>query len=689
MRHSPLSKYMRRFAPFLLMLAAACGGGGGTDGPTAPAAVASVSVSASLTTLSVGQTATLTASPKDASGNVLTGRTVTWATSNAAVATVSAAGIVTAVSLGSATMTATVDGKTAQTTITVSASGASCAGVTPVSVAVGQVRTLAGTERSTLCLTSTGQAAEYVLIPANLSATGAGATVNFSASNTSTALGPPAAVQATQAAAGSVVSSVGIRDMSALQSAQGRMARNIGFERALRAREHELHRTIGAAQIRAMRSAAGQLRTSNVTGLAPNPSIGALVTLNAQSQFACSNPINRTGKVVAVSAATIVVEDTLRPSGGFSAAEYLSIATTFDTLIYAADTTAFGAPADIDGNGRIVMFFTTAVNQLTTNASGAATGVIGGFFFDRDLIPPTTPNMFVNSTCATSNNGEMFYLPVVDAGKTINNFFSDKAALFAEINGTTVHEFQHLINASRRFYITTEFVEEEEGWLNEGMSHIAEELLYYKVTGLSAKADLDFFTSRTSNGRQPLMDAYQTDNMDRFNRYLLGPESTSAYLDATDANDLQTRGATWGLLRYALDQSSGANATNLRALVNAPNEGMLNFNTVFSGIGGLFGALRGYLVALYTDNTTFGVAPAYTNPSWNFREWLPHFVSNSSKFPLPTRALLGQPVQVSLVAGGAAYLRFRVEAGATAGVAITFGGAAVSSAVDLILVRTQ
>ena len=71
---------MKRIAPFVLVLATACGGGGG-DTPTAPVAVASVSLSASVTTLNVGETATLTASPKDASGNVLTGRLATWISS--------------------------------------------------------------------------------------------------------------------------------------------------------------------------------------------------------------------------------------------------------------------------------------------------------------------------------------------------------------------------------------------------------------------------------------------------------------------------------------------------------------------------------------------------------------------------------------------------------------------------------
>src|SRR5205823_6518767 len=59
--------------------------------------VASVTVSPSAPTVTVGQTVQLSATMKDANSNTLTGRTATWATSSAAVATVSASGLVTAV----------------------------------------------------------------------------------------------------------------------------------------------------------------------------------------------------------------------------------------------------------------------------------------------------------------------------------------------------------------------------------------------------------------------------------------------------------------------------------------------------------------------------------------------------------------------------------------------------------------
>ena len=85
-----------------------------------PPPVASVSVSPaspSLTPLAVVQ---LSATTRDASGAVLTGRVVTWSSSNNAVATVSGAGLVTGITVGApVTITATSEGQTGTVTVSV------------------------------------------------------------------------------------------------------------------------------------------------------------------------------------------------------------------------------------------------------------------------------------------------------------------------------------------------------------------------------------------------------------------------------------------------------------------------------------------------------------------------------------------------------------------------------------------
>src|SRR5207302_3427138 len=77
----------------------------------APASVASVTVTPSPVSLAVGSTQQLTATLRDASGNVLTGRVVSWSSSNLPAATVSTNGLVTGAAGGSATITATSEGK--------------------------------------------------------------------------------------------------------------------------------------------------------------------------------------------------------------------------------------------------------------------------------------------------------------------------------------------------------------------------------------------------------------------------------------------------------------------------------------------------------------------------------------------------------------------------------------------------
>src|SRR2546422_7428294 len=72
-----------------------------------PVPVASVTVTPTPATVPAGQTLQLTATTKDANGNVLTGRVVTWASNNTPVATVSSKGVVTGVAQRRRARTAT------------------------------------------------------------------------------------------------------------------------------------------------------------------------------------------------------------------------------------------------------------------------------------------------------------------------------------------------------------------------------------------------------------------------------------------------------------------------------------------------------------------------------------------------------------------------------------------------------
>ena len=83
--------------------------------------VASVTVVLGSTSLNPGQTTAATATVRDATGNVLNGRAISWSSLNTSIATISIGGTVTAVAPGSATIRATVESQTGDATFTVTA----------------------------------------------------------------------------------------------------------------------------------------------------------------------------------------------------------------------------------------------------------------------------------------------------------------------------------------------------------------------------------------------------------------------------------------------------------------------------------------------------------------------------------------------------------------------------------------
>ena len=86
----------------------------------------------------------MTATVKDAAGNVLTGRAITWASSDTNVAQVSSTGVVEAIGGGTATITATSGGVPGSVSITVTNPTVAHITVAPAydTVHVGQVATL-------------------------------------------------------------------------------------------------------------------------------------------------------------------------------------------------------------------------------------------------------------------------------------------------------------------------------------------------------------------------------------------------------------------------------------------------------------------------------------------------------------------------------------------------------------------
>jgi hypothetical protein len=133
----------------------------GNAGPVMP--VASVEVSPASASVPVGSTVQLSAALKDAGGEPLSGRTVTWATDAPQIATVSGTGLVTGVAAGGpATITATSEGKSGTSSVTVTAATQPVASVqvTPGSatISVGGTVQLTATPKDAADQPLTGRA---------------------------------------------------------------------------------------------------------------------------------------------------------------------------------------------------------------------------------------------------------------------------------------------------------------------------------------------------------------------------------------------------------------------------------------------------------------------------------------------------------------------------------------------------
>ena len=156
--------------------------------PPPPPAVASVAVTPSSATLIAGATTQLTATPRDAQGNPLTGRTVTWTSSLESVATVSTAGLVFAVTPGSAQIRATSEGITGEATVTATPGPVAVVSVTPPTLAmlVGATAPLSATARDARGNLVTGRPITWTSSALAVASVSAGGVVSALAVGTTT-----------------------------------------------------------------------------------------------------------------------------------------------------------------------------------------------------------------------------------------------------------------------------------------------------------------------------------------------------------------------------------------------------------------------------------------------------------------------------------------------------------------------
>lgn len=167
-----------------------------------------------------------------------------------------------------------------------------------------------------------------------------------------------------------------------------------------------------------------------------------------------------------------------------------SLADSFSDVL-PIENAFFGTTTDINGDDKFAVLFTHEVNSLGASSGGMVTG----FFYAIDL--------FDADVYAVSNEMEVFYTFIPDPDADYGSAVSKSFALTNIYPGVLPHEYQHMINFNQHYFINNGAA--EAGWLNEGLSHLAEDIHstngegYMAETGLENPARVSSFLSDVNN----------------------------------------------------------------------------------------------------------------------------------------------------------------------------------------------
>jgi hypothetical protein len=314
---------------------------------------------------------------------------------------------------------------------------------------------------------------------------------------------------------------------------------------------------------------------------------------------------------------------------------------------------------------------TQRINELSPDCNSTGR-VILGYFFGADLLTPSTSN-------PGSNEAEVFYGLVPDP----SNPTCDITEAFARehLPSTFIHEFQHMISFNQ--HVLVRDGRSEDTWLNEGLSHFAEELGGRKVP------DSECPTGSCFN------EFLHEGDLNNAFSYLASPEDFFLIEPGNSTGKLEERGANWLFVRwladhFASDTILGTDFT--RKLLATDQVGGAN---VEAQTGGDFPTLVGqWQLANYLDDL-----PGFSEPtarlrfkSWNFRQ---EAAAVGIPYPLVPDSTSGVDYSHSgvLRAGSGRHIRVVQAPGAAAvDLSVTSPtGTALSSTIDprIALVRVR
>ncbi|HET6778520.1 MAG TPA: hypothetical protein VFH26_06505 [Gemmatimonadales bacterium] len=377
---------------------------------------------------------------------------------------------------------------------------------------------------------------------------------------------------------------------SPMLSAFRRASMADGFHAMLRSRE----RALSASPAQALFSE-GRLKSRT----AMPPVVGEQRTFDVCSSASCDEFVQATATARSVGNRVAIFVDNNAPPGGYSTPDLDRVRNLFDQYLYPIDTVAFGRESDIDGNSVVSVLLTPRVNALSPDCNDTGR-IILGYFFGADLLPRSGAN-------PGSNEAEVFFGLVPDPGNPDCTITTDEAN--SRLPATFIHEFQHMISFSQHVLVRGGV--SEDTWLNEGLSHFAEELGGRLIPNPQCPSS----TSCASEflGLGDLANAFE---------YMARPDSFFLIEPGSSTGSLEERGANWLFVRWLADHfaSDSILGTSLtRALVATNQVGSTN---VESRTGVDFSTLVAeWQMTNYLDDlpgfTATGSRLRYK--SWNFR----------------------------------------------------------------------
>ncbi len=291
--------------------------------------------------------------------------------------------------------------------------------------------------------------------------------------------------------------------------------------------------------------------------------------LSSISSSTSYNEVEATVECVGDEHIALYVDNEL-PEDNLDSTDIETLCEQFEYAV-ATEIDLIGEPSNIDGDNRVAVLITPAVNRL--GASGG--GIITGFFYASDL--------YARSSISnpTSDEMEVVYILAPDPNGDYGTAITKEFAMSNLMPAVVPHEVQHLISYNQHVFVNSGG--SEESWLNEAMSHFVEDL-----TG------------------------FGLENPSRVEMFLASPATTS--LAPSSSPNLYQRGAGYLFIRYLYEQAADPTGF-LAALIDTNLTGEDNLEAAFSGSNSNFDEwedfMRRWAIAIALTNTDVSSSSEY------------------------------------------------------------------------------